>query len=236
MITAEELVQATEPEEGQNNFKLATVVELFDNDTAKIQFDGEDTPSEKQYAYLDSYTPKKDDRVLLGALGGTYVILGKVNYNVSPSTEEEVDRYLFDLKKVIMEKGLKVTLGTETDTLKVNNAATLSQGATIVGNVGVNGNVMATGLSATGQVSAGNANINGDLQAGSTTVSGLTSNGTLVSNGSFDHRGSYLRFFNKSYFSSKKSVANIPNGSSVDTVISRVNTLLDALKDYGLIG
>lgn len=146
MITTDELVELTEEQEQQNQFKLGTVVELFGVGTAKVQFDGEETPSEKQYAYLDSYIPEAGDRVLFGVLGGTYVILGKVNYNVSPSVEEEIDRYLFDLKKAIMQKGLKVSLGVETDTLTVNN------GATIVGNVGVNGKVNATEISATGKI------------------------------------------------------------------------------------
>lgn len=87
MITAEELVLELSNKEESENFKLATVVSLFGNNTAKIQFDGEDTPSEKQYAYLESYKPTTEDRVLLGALSGTYVILGKVNYNVSPPVD-----------------------------------------------------------------------------------------------------------------------------------------------------
>ena len=166
MITAEEFVLEIEPQEESKNFKLATVVELFENDTAKIKFDGEDAPSEKQYAYLDSYTPNTNDRVLLGVLGGTYVILGKVNYNVGPSTEEEIDRYLFDLKKVIIQKGPNVTQGIETDTLAVNN------GATILGNVGVNGSVTATGISSTGSVTGSSLNVTGEVKGNNLDVAG----------------------------------------------------------------
>lgn len=125
MITAEELVISMQKEE-KNYFKLATVMELFENQTAKIKFDGEDTPSEKQYAYLDSYVPKEDDRVLLGVLGGTYVILGKVNYNVPPSKEEEIDRYLFDLKQVIMEKGLNIKGDTIAENIEADNINSVS--------------------------------------------------------------------------------------------------------------
>ena len=85
MITAEEFVLELNNNEEQQSFKLAIVVALFENDTAKIKFDGEEGPSEKQYAYLNSYTPKISDRVLLGAMGGTYIILGKVNYGEKPS-------------------------------------------------------------------------------------------------------------------------------------------------------
>lgn len=85
MMTSEEFVLELNNNEEQQSFKLAIVVALFENDTAKIKFDGEEEPSEKQYAYLNSYTPKISDRVLLGVLGGTYVILGKVSFNEEPS-------------------------------------------------------------------------------------------------------------------------------------------------------
>lgn len=94
MITAEEFVQELNRDsEKQSPFKLGIVVELFENDTAKIKFDGEDTPSEKQYAYLASYKPAKDDRVLLCSVGGTYIILGKVSYNEEPdkTIENEIN-------------------------------------------------------------------------------------------------------------------------------------------------
>lgn len=84
MITAEELVFEMDSSKDNKSFKLATVAALFENGTAKIQFDGEETASEKQYAYLESYRPEIGNRVLLGVLGGTYIILGKINYNVSP--------------------------------------------------------------------------------------------------------------------------------------------------------
>lgn len=183
MITAEDFVLELKNDEEKSNFKLATVVELFENDTAKIQFDGEEIPSEKQYAYLASYVPSVDDRVLLGALGGTYVILGKVNFNISPDIEEEDNKYLFDLETVNILKGLEVSGTTN-----------FSDGMSIIGNVGVDGNVMATGLSATGAVSGStivgdSATISGALSAGTTSVSSLNSTGT-VKGGTFSSTGS----------------------------------------------
>ena len=79
MITAEELVSMTEQEQ-QEPFKLATVVELFEIGTAKVQFDGEEEPSQKEYSYLASYTPVVGDRVLLASVAGTYVIMDKIMY------------------------------------------------------------------------------------------------------------------------------------------------------------
>ena len=85
MITTEELVEMTESKE-QSPFKLGTVVELFEIGTAKIQFDGEEEPSEKEYSYLASYKPSIGDRVLLASVAGTYVIMDKIKYQESPES------------------------------------------------------------------------------------------------------------------------------------------------------
>lgn len=68
-------------------FKLGTVTELFANSTAKVRFDGEEAASAKQYAYLSNYKPAVNDRVLMAAVSGTYVVLGKLSYNTSPGAE-----------------------------------------------------------------------------------------------------------------------------------------------------
>lgn len=78
MINVEELVSLIEEKEENKAFKLATVTALFASGKGKIQFDGEDIPSEKEYSNLFSYNASINDRVLLAIIGGTYVILGKV--------------------------------------------------------------------------------------------------------------------------------------------------------------
>jgi hypothetical protein len=83
--SSNELLEQIKPEDQQQCFKLGVVSALFENGTAQVTFDGEDSASQKQYAYLDSYSPKLGDRVLLASISNNYVILGKVNYNVSPS-------------------------------------------------------------------------------------------------------------------------------------------------------
>lgn len=65
----------------QNPIKIGAVTALFANDSPQITFDGETTASEKQYAYLASYTPTVGDRVLLAIISGTYVVLGKIVYS-----------------------------------------------------------------------------------------------------------------------------------------------------------
>ncbi len=82
--SAGEFLQYASGEGKSSSFKLGMVTELFNNGAAKVKFDGEDTASEKQYAYLAGYKPAVNDRVLLAIVSGTYVILDKINYNVSP--------------------------------------------------------------------------------------------------------------------------------------------------------
>jgi hypothetical protein len=233
MITAEELVQETEPQEAESDFKLGTVADLFENGTAKIQFDGEETPSEKQYAYLSSYTPAKDDRVLLGAMGGTYIILGKVNYDVSPDVEEEIDRYLFDLKQVIMKKGLSITGNTDVvGNLNVTGGADVS-GTMSAGSVSSSGDITANGTVdsdsvVTGSATIGQTTINGDQ------MSTRYVEATSVSTNRFRHTGTTIGFFGGSMVQ-QKSVYKLNSTATLADVISKVNQLLTALGDYYLI-
>lgn len=87
--TTVEFLSTLQDRKQESPFRLGVVAELFPNSTAKIKFDGEETPSEKQYAYLASYMPALNDRVLLAKTAGTYVILGKVNYTESPADPAE---------------------------------------------------------------------------------------------------------------------------------------------------
>lgn len=234
MITAEELVLEVDNTEESNSFKLGIVTDLFENETAKIQFDGEETPSEKQYAYLSSYIPTVGDRVLLGVLGGTYIILGKVNYNVSPDTEEEIDRYLFDLKKVIMKMGLSITGDTD-----------------ITGNLSVSGDVTADSINLQGDLS-----VPGDIEANNASVSTLTATSSAtVGNSymqpnniyspnvrgssvrctsSFNHSGTQLAFFGGSLVQ-KQSVGTLKTNATQAEIINAYNEFVSAIAYYSLI-
>lgn len=242
MMTAEELVLVLDDTKEENNFKLATVVDLFKNNTAKIKFDGEDIPSEKQYAYLKSYIPEVGDRILLAAMGGTYIILGRVNFNESPdSEEEEIDRYLFDLKKVTILKGLEVS-----------GAATFNNGMSVIGNVGINGSLTATGLSATGEVSGGSLLVSGNVNGGTANFSSLGVSGATDLKGSLDvsgtlnasrnlyvygnlgHYGSALGFFGRTP-TSRRTVSFLSGTPTVNSLQSKLNDLISALSAYGLI-
>ncbi len=65
--------------------KMATVVGFFEETkTAKIQFDGEEKPAEKEYPYLASYSPKLDDKVFCLEFGESFIILGEVTFQKKP--------------------------------------------------------------------------------------------------------------------------------------------------------
>lgn len=81
MVDANELIAINQNTE-EKGLKLAEVKELFETGTVKIQFYGEDTPSEKEYSYLASYTPATGDTVLLIPMAETYIVLGKILYEV----------------------------------------------------------------------------------------------------------------------------------------------------------
>lgn len=238
MITAEELVRDINPDENKH-FKLATVIELFENETAKLQFDGEDVASEKQYSYLDWYIPSAGDRVLLGIMGGTYIILGKVNYNVPPSKEEEIDRYLFDLKKVIMMKGLSVSGETDlgntiitTATIEELNSESSNLGNASADKMDVTGNFSAGIIFSIGDVSGNTGTFTNGVKVTGNYESDLYS---LKLRNRLQHNGTTLGFFGKSAVS-KATVSNLSTGADLSTTVAKVNQLLGALRDYGLIG
>lgn len=62
--------------------KMAEVVDLFENGTAKVRFDGEEAPSEKEYGFLRHYIPKVGDKVFMMEFNGSYIIFDAVDYQV----------------------------------------------------------------------------------------------------------------------------------------------------------
>lgn len=155
MINTEEMVVQTTPEAAPSPFKLGTVAALFENNTAQVLFDGETTASEKQYAYLSTYVPEVDDRVLLVNVGGTYIIMGDISYNVAPSPPVIPQNYLFDDEEVVMTQGLDVTGLLEAKS-----------------GVAVTGDITATGILTGDSLSVGAATLTGNLSAVDVTASG----------------------------------------------------------------
>ncbi len=98
MVTTDELLSIQQDQTQEKDFKLAKVVSLFPSGTAKIQFYGEDTASEKEYSYLSSYKPKQNDIVLVIPFSDTYIIAGRVLFQItladSTVTEEMLNAAL----------------------------------------------------------------------------------------------------------------------------------------------
>lgn len=86
--------------------KMATVVGFFEETkTAKIQFDGEEKPAEKEYPYLSSYSPKLDDKVFCLEFGESFIILGEVTFQKKPFDLNETLTNSIDPKiKALSEK------------------------------------------------------------------------------------------------------------------------------------
>ena len=57
--------------------RMARVTSIV-NDEVFIQFYGEDTPSQKPFKRLGSYTPAVNDVVILANINNSYIITGKV--------------------------------------------------------------------------------------------------------------------------------------------------------------
>lgn len=66
-----------------DTFRLAKITEIG-AEGAAVQFEGEDTASDKSYAVVQSYHPVLNDRVVMVAISGTYIILGSVGSPTAP--------------------------------------------------------------------------------------------------------------------------------------------------------
>lgn len=80
MITADQFLDIVRKDGKDKALVRLGEVSSIDPNTGRpsIIFDGETEPSVKRYTYIDSYTPTEGDRVLLIAVGNTYVVLGKI--------------------------------------------------------------------------------------------------------------------------------------------------------------
>lgn len=58
--------------------RIGTIKSNTSGSGVTVQIDGESSATTKKYTYLSSYTPAVNDRVLIAEVGGSYVILGKI--------------------------------------------------------------------------------------------------------------------------------------------------------------
>lgn len=111
--------------------KMATVVGFFEETkTAKIQFDGEEKPAEKEYPYLASYSPKLDDKVFCLEFGESFIILGEVTFQKKPfDLNETLTNSINPKIKALSEKHdadkteLTTKIETNTKSIEANKSA-----------------------------------------------------------------------------------------------------------------
>ena len=61
---------------------LGTISAVIENAGLRLTIDGEDSPTTKEYKFLDSYIPQVGDRVLVAETNDSYVVLGRVTGTV----------------------------------------------------------------------------------------------------------------------------------------------------------
>jgi hypothetical protein len=131
MVEAVDLIAINQSTD-EKGLKLATVTELFETGTVKIQFYGEETPSEKEYSYLASYTPAVDDTVLMIPMAETYIVLGRILYgmvipDIGYVTLDQLEGILGDyalnseLEDYVTEDFLTSTLGPYAKTSDISS-------------------------------------------------------------------------------------------------------------------
>lgn len=191
----------------EDNYKIATVTSLFEDGCPRLTFAGEEQESKKKYSYIYSYIPHDGDTVLLIKANETYVIIGKIAYNVTPAdqiTEEDVINLITE--NTIKEEDLNTLIDTRADT---------RADVRIVAKKCVT-------LNSDGTMSNGSSNYNNFSY--------------LSVSSNFKHTGSYLGFFNKTP-TKKQTVDTIyvTTEMTSEVIRNKLNAIINALKTYGLM-
>lgn len=249
--------------------KMATVVGFFeDSKAAKIQFDGEEKPAEKEYPYLSSYSPKLDDKVFCMEFGDSYIIMGEVNFQAEPFSldnafTENLKPIKDDLKatkddlttaKAKHDTDIQGLTKKLTDT-KTELSKSISQTDTNVSNLnnsikGVDNdlssakNDISTVQKLAKDTETRAVNNSHDI---STNQYKISSNADAIKKvdrrvddvlkrDTFDtlRVTNYVGFFGASA-TSKKGVYTLSNTSDVRSVGNKLNELINALRNYGLV-
>ncbi|CAM5794813.1 hypothetical protein [Brevibacillus borstelensis] len=79
MSSAEDFLSILTPEKNvPSPFRMGTIPASYTSGLPTVQFDGETKASTKRYPFLEGYTPRAADRVLLARVGHGWVVVGKV--------------------------------------------------------------------------------------------------------------------------------------------------------------
>lgn len=102
-------------------YRLATVTSMFeDGFSPKLTFVGEQSESNKKFSYLYSCKPAINDMVLLAKTDSTFIILGKVAYDIAPdqgTTEDDIINII--TSQLLLNKVVKLN---NNDTININTA------------------------------------------------------------------------------------------------------------------
>lgn len=249
--------------------KMATVVGFFeDSKAAKIQFDGEEKPAEKEYPYLSSYSPKLDDKVFCLEFGESFIIMGEVNFQTEPFSldnafTENLKPIKDDLKATKDDlttakakhdtdiQGLTKKL-TDTKTELSNSISQTNNSVSSLNNSikGVNNDLSSAknDISTVQKLAKDTeTKANNNAQNISTNQYKISSNAgaikkvdsrvdDVLKRDTFDtlRVTRYVGFFGASA-TSKKGVYTLSNTSDVRSVGNKLNELINALRNYGLV-
>lgn len=65
------------------SYRLASITAIG-SEGVSVQFEGEDTASDKSYTVMQDYHPTLNDRVVMLNISGTYIVLGSVGTPTAP--------------------------------------------------------------------------------------------------------------------------------------------------------
>lgn len=203
----------------EENYRIAIVTSLFEDGCPRLTFVGEEQESKKKYSYIYSYIPYVSDTVLLIKANETYVIIGKIAYNISPDeigyTNTEIDSEIDTITNEKISKSESDTLTEVNKRININNSAVYTNVDTKID----------TALKSYLKLSNGTIQLTAD--GNSSYIRNLRSN-------EFQHVGSLLGFFNKSK-TTKTTIGTVSSSATLSTLITAHNSLVSALNSYGLV-
>ncbi len=100
--------------------KIASV----SNDGVTLIIDGETSATKKKYAFISTYYPAADDRVIIEEIADQYVIIGKITSDPADAGQAKH-----------AETADNATHATKADTATSSNTATSANTATVAGTV-----------------------------------------------------------------------------------------------------
>ena len=113
--------------------KVGTVVGLFESGAAKIQFDGEEEPSEKEFPYLKSYVPTIGDEVFIQRHAGDYIIIDAIlNNGKSP--------HIIDMNNIKGDLKVDGKISSSKD-IEVGQSLIVTEDVKVIGNITIDGTV-----------------------------------------------------------------------------------------------